>query len=180
MPRLFTGIEVPSDIAFELSLLQGGIPDARWVAPENMHITLRFAGDIPEHTAAELDSALSAIHGPSMQLTLHGCNHFGGRKPRALFIGIDHSEALEHLQSSHEIACQRAGLEPEGRRFIPHVTLARLSRGKPTPVTEFVSRNALYRSRTFDVNRFVLFSSRPSTGGGPYAVERSYDLDASM
>ncbi len=179
MPRLFTGIELPPDIAFELSLLRGGVPDARWVDAEAMHITLRFIGDVADNTAAELDWALTAFHAEQFSLRLHGAGCFGSRKPRALYIKVEAADQLGRLQAANELACQRIGLPPEGRRYTPHVTLARFRNGRLQPVNDFISRHNLYSSRPFDVPRFVLFSSRPNRGGGPYAIERTYELENS-
>lgn len=180
MPRLFTGIELPPDIAFELSLIRGGVPDARWIEPDAMHITLRFVGDVSDHTASELDSALSAIHARSFTLQLHGAGSFGGKKPRVLYVGVEGNDRLARLQAANEMACQRIGLAPEGRKFAPHVTLARFKKTRSDPVNGYISRHNLFRSRPFEVKRFILFSSRPNRGGGPYAIECAYDLDDSM
>jgi len=80
------------------------------------------------------------------------------------------------LQAEHERLLQRLGLEPEGRKYIPHVTLARLRDSSSWQVADYLSARGHYRSLSFAVSRFVLFSSRTSVGGGPYLVEESYPL----
>ena len=176
MPRLFTGLEVPPDVAFELDLLRGGIGGARWIDRENFHITLRFIGDIDDGLAREIAYELDGVEARPFTLRLKGIGAFGGNKPHTLFAGVEANADLQRLQSIHERICQVLGLSAEARKFTPHVTLARLRDSDPGPVHRFVAAHSLFASRVFEVARFVLFSSRPSRGGGPYAVEESYQL----
>ena len=178
MPRLFTGLEIPADVAFDLDLMRGGISGARWIDRESHHITLRFIGDIPEGLARELAYELQGVEARPFQLRLSGCGVFGGNKPHALYVGVEESAELRRLQALHERLCQVLGLPPEPRKFTPHVTLARLRDPDLNALHRFVASHNLYKSRVFEVARFVLFSSRPSRGGGPYAVEESYQLQA--
>ncbi len=178
MPRLFTGLEIPERIARELQMLKGGIPGARWIEPEDYHITLRFIGDIDEATAAEIDSLLADVWHPPFSLKLAGVDFFGGARPHSVHAKVVPTHELNALQQMHERICQLAGLRPETRRFMPHVTLARC-RGAPlAAVRQFVSDHGLFSAGPFEVKRFVLYSARPSRGGGPYVVERAYDLVA--
>ena len=107
MPRLFTALEVPAAIAFSLSLLRGGLPGARWIDPENYHITLRFIGDIDEPTADEIAHALARVDRPGFDLSLEGLGAFGSRKPHSLFAGVKVSPALRDLQAEQERIIQR-------------------------------------------------------------------------
>ncbi len=176
MPRLFTAIEVPPDIALHLSMLRGGLPGARWIDPENYHITLRFIGDIDCRTADEVAESLSRVERAPFDLRLCGLDAFGGNKPHCLFAGIDAGPALNELQSEHERRMQRIGLKPEGRRYTPHVTLARLRNVKGFDVANYLSLRGNFSTMPFRVERFVLFSSKNSVGGGPYIVEETYPL----
>ncbi len=176
MPRLFSGIEIPADIAKRLSGLRGGLENARWVDPENYHLTLRFAGDVDSATADRFDEALSKIELPAFDMVLDGLGAFGGRRPRAVWAGVEANGALEALSRANELAAQRAGLEPESRNFHPHVTLARLRRCKAEAVARYLSMQGAFLAQPFRVSRFVLFSSRQSQGGGPYVIERAYPL----
>jgi 2'-5' RNA ligase len=176
MPRLFTGLELPPDIAGELDLMKGGVPGARWVDPDSYHITLRFIGDIEEPVAREVALELDGVAFPAFTLRLKGVGAFGGAKPHSLHAGLADSPDLKRLQLAHERACQLAGLPPEPRKFSPHVTLARLRHSSPEDVQRYIAAHNLYSSRPFEVWRFVLFSARPGRGGGPYAVEESYPL----
>ena len=179
MPRLFTALEIPRDAALSLSLLRGGLPGARWVDVENYHITLRFIGDVDNHLADEVSYELDrAANAESFRIRLSHLGSFGGDKPRALYAGVENNEALQQLQTSHERVLRRVGLEPEARRFVPHVSLARL-RGTPAiEVAEFIHHAGQFAPLEFTVRRFVLFSSKTSVGGGPYLVEQSYSLAA--
>jgi 2'-5' RNA ligase len=176
MPRLFTAIEVPKDIGMMLSMLRGGIHGARWISPEHYHLTLRFIGDIDERTANEVADILDAVERPSFDLNLTGLDQFGGRKPRAIFAAAQPSAALVELQAEHERLMQRIGLPAEGRRFTPHVTLARLRDASVIDVADYLSTRGGFPVMRFPVSRFVLYSSRASQGGGPYVVEADYPL----
>jgi len=175
MPRLFTGLEITADIAEELSLMRGGVWGARWIEPDSYHITLRFMGDIAEGTARDLVEALDEVEMPCFSLKLRGIGTFGGAKPRAIWAGVESADdMLRRLQASHERLAQLVGLKGEGRKFTPHVTLARLRDANLAEVEQFALSHNLFETREFDVRQFVLFSSRPSRGGGPYAIEEVY------
>ena len=178
MPRLFTGLELPSDLATDLSLLRGGLSGARWIDAENYHLTLRFIGDIDGMSANEIASMLFRINRKPFEVKVQGLQSFGGKKPRAVVASVEPSRPLIELQAELERLMQRIGLDPEGRKFIPHVTLARLHDASSQDVADYLSVRGYFPSRTFMASRFVLFSSRASTGGGPYVVEDSYALSA--
>ncbi len=174
MIRLFTALEIPDEIAARLEHLQRGVEGARWIERENFHITLRFIGDIPENVAADVDVALEAVPVAPFEIELEGVGEFGGRKPYALWAGVKLTGPLRQLQARHESAARRAGLLPDTRKYMPHVTLARL-RGIETPdVYRYIEANSLFATPKFTVTRAVLFSARASTGGGPYVPERYY------
>jgi 2'-5' RNA ligase len=177
MPRLFTGVEIPSDVAQALATLRGGLPGARWIDPENYHLTLRFIGDVDDQLAHEVASMLGRVKRGSFDLHMEGLTSFGGRKPRAVVASVAHVQALLDVQAEQERLMQRIGLEPEGRKFTPHVTLARLRESSSQQVAEYLSARGYFRTSSFRVSRFVLFSSRASVGGGPYVVEASYPLN---
>jgi 2'-5' RNA ligase len=176
MPRIFTGLEVPAEVGLSLSMLRGGLPGARWIDPENYHITLRFIGDVDDALAREVAETLLRVRRPAFDLTLDGLAAFGGRKPRAVVATVPPLAPLLELQAEHERLMRRIGLEPEGRKFTPHVTLARLRETSSRQVADYLAVRGPYRSSPFRVGRFVLFSARASVGGGPYVVEADYPL----
>jgi 2'-5' RNA ligase len=178
MLRLFTGLEIPGDVGQSLSMLRGGLPGARWIDPENYHVTLRFIGDVDDTTGHEIASMLERVRREPFEMRLEDLISFGGRKPRAIVATLGPVRALMELQAEHERLMQRAGLEPEGRKYVPHVTLARLRESSSRQVADYLALRAPFRSSLFKVSRFVLFSSRASVGGGPYVVEAAYPLVA--
>jgi 2'-5' RNA ligase len=177
MPRLFTALEIPSEIGQSMAHLRGGLPGARWVDPENYHLTLRFIGDIDDALADEIADLLGQVARRKFSLRIDGLDSFGGHKPRAVVAAVQPVTELVELQAEHERIMQRVGLQPE-RKYKPHVTLARLRETSSRQVADFLSLRLPFRSPSFPVSRFVLFSSRNSVGGGPYVVEAGYPLVA--
>ncbi len=177
MLRLFVALDIPTELRQRLGALAGGIPGARWVPPENYHLTLRFIGQVAGWQADEIDEALSAIKGRPFSLSLAGMGIFekAGRI-NALWVGVDRCEALSHLQAKIETALQRAGLEPERRRFQPHLTLARTERAPPDKLIAYVQANNLFRADPVEVGGFTLFSSRLGKEHSVYTAEVDYPL----
>ncbi len=179
MPRLFTGLEIPNEVAFTLSLKKGGLPGARWIDKDNYHITLRYVGEVDNRTANEVVSTLDRFTSfESFALRLDHLGSFGGNKPRALFAAAELNDTLNRLQAAQERALQQIGLQPDSRKFLPHVTLARLKSTTPGELARYLQESLRFEPLSFTVGRFVLFSSRESVGGGPYIVEQTYDLAA--
>ena len=178
MQRLFTGLEIPAALGDSLSLLRGGLPGARWMDRENYHLTLRFIGDVDEEIAQEIAWMLGKVRRKDFELRLDGLQSFGGRKPRAIVASVAQSQSLMDLQAEHERLMRRVGLDPEARKFTPHITLARLRDTSSFEVADYLTARAGFRSEPFLVSRFVLYSARTSVGGGPYVVEAAYPLAA--
>lgn len=176
MPRLFTGIELPDDVRAELARLRQPLPGARWIEPENYHITLRFVGDVDNEVAAEFAHALSEIDVRTFELRVCGTGAFGGNDPRTLWAGIEANAELEALARANERAARKSGLQPETRKFKPHVTIARLRNTSVDAVARYLQRFGGFCTKPFVVSRFALFSSKPQVGGGPYVVESTYTL----
>ena len=176
--RLFVGLELPWEVRQRMALLMGaGIPGARWVPAENYHVTLRFIGEAPRHLADEIDHALAALKAPSFALTLAGIGTFAkGGRSQSLWLGVARSEPLERLQSKIETALQRCGLEPERRRFQPHVTLARLDNAAEAKLAGFVQAHNLFRTDPVTVEHFTLFSSLLGKEQPVYTPEVEYPL----
>lgn len=176
--RLFVAIDLPWDVRDRLSGLAGsGIGGARWVPPENYHLTLRFIGETQSWQAEEIDHALAALRAPAFAITLAGVGTFArGGKATALWVGVDRCPELEHLRSKIETTLQRAGLEPERRKFQPHVTLARLDNVVEAKVASFVQTHNLFRSDPVAVEHFTLFSSQLGKDQAVYTPEAEYPL----
>lgn len=176
MPRLFVGLEIPPDIAFALSLKRGGLPGARWIDQEKYHITLRFIGDVDDRTAYDVVDELYHVDRPPFEIALGALDMFASRKPHSLFASVFPSMPLMTLQSEIERGMRRIGLEPESRKFTPHVTIARLKSTSFEEAARYLSERGEYFTRPFRVNGFVLLSSRSAIGGGQYLVEERFEL----
>jgi 2'-5' RNA ligase len=177
LPRLFTGLEIPADIALALSQYRGGLPGARWVEPENYHVTLRFIGDIDDAVARDVYSVLGdGRRRGTIPVSLDRLATFGGDRPRALFARVEPTPDLQDLQAEQERLMRRVGLAPERRKFTPHVTLARLRDTSPADAAHYIATHGHFPKLTFTAQRYVLYSARESTGGGPYLVEAAYPL----
>lgn len=176
MIRLFAALEIPETIRMQLSLLQGGIPGARWSPVENIHLTLRFIGEVDQAVARDIDDMLTHIRVPSFTLALKGVGEFGRKEGRALWAGVSNSEALQHLAAKIESALQRMGLPAETRKYSPHVTLARLRDVPMGEIQTFLSTHAMFKSPPFEVRQFALFSSQTSPKGSRYRIESVYPL----
>ncbi|HEY7990099.1 MAG TPA: RNA 2',3'-cyclic phosphodiesterase [Stellaceae bacterium] len=172
MLRLFTGIDLAPELKLSLSALTGGLPGARWVDPGNYHITLRFIGEVNEGLAADIDAALARIEAPRFDVALAGIGTFGIRQ---LWVGVERNDALIRLRDKIESALVRLGLEPEGRRFQPHVTLARL-KGNDAKLQDFITGNSLYRAPPFPVRHFSLIASYQTKAGSIYEDRADYNL----
>jgi RNA 2',3'-cyclic 3'-phosphodiesterase len=177
MPRLFVAIALPEGVRQHLGLLAGGVPGARWVDPENLHLTLRFIGEVDGGWADDIGAALGGVTAKPFDLTLAGIGHWGTReRATTLWAGVDKHPGLSHLHDKIESALVRLGLEPEGRKFAPHVTLARLSGSPDSRVAKFIADHNLFRLPPFRVTSFTLFSSFLSRGGAIYTPEAEYAL----
>jgi 2'-5' RNA ligase len=177
MIRLFVGIELPPGVTDRLHGLRGGVPGARWVAAENIHLTLRFIGDVDDPVFADVDDALCRVTGPAFDLEITGVGEFSrGRRPVMIWAGIASNPALAELQRRIDAALVKSGFPPEGRRFTPHVTLARVKDGARARVREFVAHNGLLRLPPFPVTHFTLYSSHLGRREASYKAEAAYPL----
>jgi RNA 2',3'-cyclic 3'-phosphodiesterase len=176
MLRLFVGVEFPPELKLRLSLLCSGVTGAKWVDPGNLHLTLRFIGEIDEGLAADVDEALARLKARRFQLQLAGIGTFGGNRPHALWVGVEKSPDLLALRDKIEQALVRVGLEPEGRRFAPHVTLARLRDPVLDQLGEFLRAHARFRAEPLLVEHFSLIASFPTKSGSVYEDQADYKL----
>lgn len=176
MPRMFSAIEVPDDVRAEINRLHNPLPGARWIHPGNYHITLRYLGDIERAQARDFIALLEEQEPEPFEVRIASVGAFGGHDPSTVFAAVEATPALEALARLHEKLARHVGFSPAKRPFRPHVTLARLKHSDPKPVARFLTRYGGYRSEPFFVARTVLFSSRPVTGGGPYATEAIFPM----
>ena len=176
MPRLFAAIAIPEPTAQTLDRVRQPTPGAFWIPPSDMHLTLRFVGDVDNAHAREFAYELGRIARPAFSLKLGGLGSFGGDEPRVLWAGVAECEPLNALARAADRAACNAGLPPDGRTWKPHVTLARLRYTPLDAVVRVLSRKATFNTEEFFVATFALMSARPGGGGGPYVIEQEFTL----
>lgn len=168
MHRLFIAIRPPAEIRARLLSLPGNVPGARWQDDDQLHLTLRFAGEVGPHQAQDLADALDSVRFGSFSIALAGLGQFE-RKGRVntIWAAVQPREPLAQLQRKVDRACVRAGLPPEERAFLPHITLARLGRDAGS-TQSFMELNAGLASPPFSVDSFALFESHLGQSGAIY------------
>ena len=177
MIRLFAAIALPESIRRHLSILCAGVPGARWQQYDQFHLTLRFIGEVDGALGNDISGALDGISMPGFDLALSGVGTWGDkRKSHALWAGVRPSEPLMRLRNKIENALVRAGVEPDRRKFHPHVTLARTGASPAHRIGEFIAGHGAFATQSFAVNEFVLFSSFLSHSGAIYTPEASFPL----
>ena len=174
--RLFVGIRPPPPIRDMLIDRMEALDGARWQDDDQLHVTLRFVGEVDARMADDLVASLESVDGSPFPLSLAGVGHFE-RKGHAhtLWAGLGESEALRRLQSRVEVACRRAGLPPETRKFAPHITIARLN-GGTAPIGPWMASQGDLASQPWIVDAFILFESHLSATGALYEPVRRYSL----
>lgn len=176
MHRLFVAIRPPEEIRDLLVDAMEDSPELRWVGEEQLHLTLRFIGEVERPVANDVADALATIRFERFELRVNGVGRFDQRNSGALWARIEPREPVASLANKVELACQRAGLEPEHRTFHPHITLARW-RGRSSRATDsFMERTSGLSSRPFPVEEFILFESRLSRHGPHYEEAASFPL----
>jgi 2'-5' RNA ligase len=174
--RLFVALAIPESVRLSLTMLQTGIPDARWQTREQFHITLRFLGDVDGAQVRDVDDMLSGIHAPSFDVELKGAGEFGHEKPHAIWADIAPNDALMHLQKKVDRAMQQIGIEFDKHGYKPHITLAYLRGTPPGIVVDWLADHARFSAPPFAASSFILYSSQLTDNGSKYRVERSYPL----
>jgi 2'-5' RNA ligase len=177
MNRLFVALSLPDQVATSLVWMQSGVPGARWQTREQLHLTLRFIGEVDGPDANAIDDALSGISAPAFEMQLKGVGEFGGNHSHSLWVGVEPNDALLHVQKKVDTALQRVGQAGDRRKFTPHITLARLKGGQKGRVMDWLTDHALFASVQFPVNAFILYSSLLTSDGSIYRAEKAYRLD---
>ncbi len=177
MPRLFVAIDLPEQVKEAMATIFCGLPGARWAVPEQLHLTVRFIGEVDSSRFRDIREALGAVRSHHLSLHLEGLGFFPPRgRPRVLWIGVGKNEQLPRLYRRLEATLIRAGLEPERRKFAPHITLARLRNTPASRVEGFIASHSLFLTADFPVNQFVLYSSVLNGRGTKHYVEEVYPL----
>ena len=178
MPRLFVALALPERVKDDLERLQAGVPGARWVDRDQMHLTLRFIGEVDNGVFRDVATMLSTVDAPAFELDLEGLDTFGSRRRTStLWAGVSKSQPLSLLKGRVDAAVARAGMGGDDRKFAPHVTLARFRAGAPPKLGLYIAANNLFRTQSFTVDSFVLFSSITRAEGPIYTEEAVYPLN---
>ncbi|WP_375392562.1 RNA 2',3'-cyclic phosphodiesterase [uncultured Sphingomonas sp.] len=178
--RLFVALRPPVAIRERLLALMGGIAAARWQDDEQLHLTLRFVGEVDERTAEDLAAALAQVHAPAPCVALAGVGRFGdARRTAALWAGVAPHDGLAGLHRKVDRACVRAGLPPERRAYLPHVTLARLPRsaGADPAIDRWLADAGGLASAPFDMTWLILYESRLGRDGARYEPLARWPLE---
>lgn len=176
MHRLFVAIRPPEEVRDLLIDAMEDSPALRWVGDEQLHLTLRFIGEVETPVANDIASALAGLRSPKFDLRVNGLGAFSQRNGGALWAAVEPREPVATLAAKVERLLQQAGLEPEQRAFRAHITLARWNRGSAEAADAFIRRNKGLASAPFEVDRFILFESRLSRHGAHYEEVASYSL----
>ena len=176
MHRLFVAIRPPEDVRDLLIDAMDDSPALRWVGDEQLHLTLRFIGEVERPVANDIAAALDCVRSSNFQIGISGAGKFEKRSGGALWAGIEPKTPVVGLAAKVERALQQVGLEPEHRVFLPHITLARWNRRNSDAVEAFLRRNSYLHSDPFDVDRFVLFESKLSRHGPHYEEIAAFAL----
>lgn len=176
MHRLFVAIDLPQSIKEHLKTLCFGLPGARWVKPEQLHLTLRFIGEVDGGVFHDIKQALFEIDVPQFSMQLDGLGCFPPRgRPRVLWTGIKPCPELIHLQKKIEtVLTKQVGLSPEGRKYSPHIAIARTAKTPAPRVGRYIEEYGLYLSEPFTVDEFRLYSSFLGRNGAVHNVEQCY------
>ena len=177
MIRLFAALSLPDDLRARLAALGGGIDGARWVGLENLHITLRYIGEVSEPVADEIVYALGAVRAEPFSVTLVGAGHFESRgRPRAVWVGVKESADLVALHDQINRALIRSGLPPEGRKYTPHITIGWLKDARHSRVPRWLETNGAFFAPAFEIFDFILYESRIGRKGSSYLPIVQYPL----
>lgn len=177
MHRLFVAIRPPRPIREQLLATMGGIRGARWQTDDQLHLTLRFIGEVESHVGDDIHAALGAVHYPCFEIALDGISGFERRgQAENLWAGVTPHEPLKALHNKIDQAIARAGVAPDQRAYLPHITLARLKRGSGS-IAALLERSGGLTSAPFRVDSFCLYESQLTPDGAVYSIVERYDLD---
>lgn len=179
MPRLFLGLDLPGSVDDHLELMSCGLPGARWEGRDKFHLTLLYLGEVDGRVHREVVGALGKLRAPQFDMQLRGVGVFPpSGEPRSVWAGVADADPVRALKHKVEGCLRGLEVEPDRRKFTPHVTLARLTDTPVDAVVAYVSSHVLFRSETFVVDRALLYSSVQTSRGSAYRIEAGFPLQA--
>lgn len=177
MHRLFVGIDPPPRIKTQLMTLMGGVAGARWQRENQLHLTLRFIGEVDHHRANDIAAALGGLHHPAFDLALSGIGLFDWRgRPSALWVGVSPQEPVKALHNKVDQAVARAGITPENQAYRPHITIARFGHNAG-PLGSLMANDGGVTSAPFRIDEVCLYESHLTQDGSVYRIIERYPLD---
>lgn len=177
MYRIFVGLELPAAVTDQLAGLTCGLPGARWLESDQMHVTLRFIGEVDGGVFDDALNALDTVAFEPFELQLKGVGFFPPRgRADTLWVGLRDPGSVTALKTKIDASLARAGIEREQRKFVPHVAIARLKDCQSSKLGQYIVEYSLFESIPFRVEHFHLYSSMLSSSGAIYRVEGSYQL----
>src|SRR5437764_6902029 len=176
MHRLFVAIRPPEPIRDLLIDAMDDSADFRWQDEEQLHLTLRFVGEVERPLADDLAAELARIRAEPLELRIAGTGRFEQRSSGALWAGVEPRAPIAALAAKVERASLAVGVEPERRAFHPHITLARWKGRRSHEIAAFLELTRGLSSEPFKVGAFILFESRLSRHGAHYEKVANYAL----
>jgi 2'-5' RNA ligase len=178
MPRLFVAIDLPPAQRDRIQSICSGLPGTRWTPAGQIHLTLRFIGEVDDSLFRQITDTLAKIRTEPLTLTIKGLGHFPPRRlPRVLWVGLEKNDRLLQLRNRIETALVRIGLEPEERKFAPHITIARFKNPSLNRFKDFMATNNLFELPPFPVNEFHIYSSKLTSKGAIHQLEASFPVE---
>jgi len=179
MPRLFVALRPPHPIREYLCELMTGVPAARWQEDAQLHLTLRYIGEVNGHMVEEVAAVLAEVRAPTIEARLAGVGAFSRReRVHTLWAGVAPQEPIRRLFRKVDRALVRLGMEPERRAFVPHITVARLALAANATVEtiRWQLDHAALASTAFAVTQLSLYESHLQAEGAEYREIGSWRL----
>lgn len=177
MKRLFVAVDIPPEMKALITSIGHGLPDTRWVPPEQIHLTIRFIGEVEGSIFKTIANSLAEVCSDPPLLRIKGIGHFPPRRsPKVLWVGVEHNDLLLRLRRRIDASLVKSGLAPEGRKFSPHITIARLRNPPIKRIADFMAVHSMFALPPFPVEEFHLYSSLLSNRGAVHQIEETYPL----
>lgn len=179
MHRLFVALRPPVSARASLRACMGGVPGARWQDNEQLHLTVRFVGEVTTPCAEDIAAALSGVAAPAPEVTITGVGTFDRRgRVDTIWARVEPTPPLLALHRKVDQALTRAGIAPDQRRFTPHITLARSGRAGADPValSRWMEANAAMALPPFTATHLLLYESRLGREGASYEAVARWPL----
>jgi 2'-5' RNA ligase len=175
MARLFISIDLPENVRDAISDLYEALTGVRWTNDNQLHLTLRFIGEVDSVTENDIISSLKNVPIEPFTLTVKGTGYFPPRQePRILWVGISECKELILLQNRIENALSALALKPETRKFHPHISIGRVTDGHRERIAHFINKHNLFNCEPFSVSEFHLYRSYLKKDGAVHIKEVTF------